>query len=78
MGRVMRGQMLDGCLALSVSRCVTGAGSSEGGMSPSRFGMIFLGSCGGSVGGEGIVRGTGCMVLGTANFSAAISISCFA
>jgi len=67
--------MLDGGVALSVSRYVTGVGGSEGGVSPSIFGMRCLGSFGGSVGGEGIVCGTGCMVLGTANYSSAISIS---
>ena len=70
--------MLDGGVALSVSRCVTGVGGLEGGMYPSRFGIRCLGSCGASVGGEGIVYGTGCMILGTANCSSAISISCFA
>jgi len=70
--------MLDGGVALSVSRCVTGVGSSEGGVSPSRFGMRCLGSCGVSVGGEDIVCGIGCMIIGTANCSLVIAISCFA
>ena len=61
-----------------MSRCVTSVGGSEGGVSPSRFGMKFIGSFGGSVGGEGIVCGTRCMVLCTANYSSAIYISCFA